>query len=277
MVPQIWGYSQNFLKNLKTIEGLYMDLEFIKCNYCGSESSKLFINGRDYSTSEKDDTEFILNTCEKCGLIYQNPRPTSLTIQKYYPDSYSPYNNKSKYLKLFNRISNNEKKCVLKFIRSGNLIDVGCASGYFLHEMQQTGQFNLTGVEFSSYASQRAREEHGLDVFTGNLEAANLQAGQYDVVTMWNVLEHVYDPVGTVNEVFRILRPGGFFIVRVPNPNSLAAKLFGRYWAGLDLPRHLFLFPKNVLKSIAQEVGFFNKRHLLLGIYVAFKHKILVQ
>jgi len=73
---------------------------------------------------------------------------------------------------------------------------------------------------------------------------------------MWNVLEHLYDPSATFQEVWQILESGGFLIIRIPNPESVAAKVFGKYWAGLDLPRHLFLFRRNLLINMAEKAGF---------------------
>jgi 2-polyprenyl-3-methyl-5-hydroxy-6-metoxy-1,4-benzoquinol methylase len=245
-----------------------MDLEFVKCNYCGSENSSSFVSGRDFASNEEDGTIFVLNTCNNCGLVYQNPRPHSSSIAKYYPDSYSPYNKKGYFVKIFDNVissSRKERRCLLNFLQTGNLLDIGCANGIFLNEMQKKGQFEVTGVEFSPIASQKARLDFGLNVITGDLLAANFQGGQFDVVTMWNVLEHVHDPMGTMKEVHRILKPGGFFIIRVPNPQSLAANIFGKFWAGFDLPRHLFIFHKNILVKMAQDAGFSIKRTYFWG------------
>ena len=122
--------------------------------------------------------------------------------------------------------------------------------------MKKLGNWELTGVELSPRASQKARDAYGVDVFTGDLLEANFQDNKYDLVTLWNVLEHVYDPSATLHEVWRILRSGGLMIIRIPNPESLAARVFGKYWAGLDLPRHLFLFRKNLLVKMAEKAGF---------------------
>ena len=246
-----------------------MGLEFVKCNNCGSDKSTIFISGHDYTTIENendnDNASFVFNTCELCGLIYQNPRPTSSSINRYYPESYSPYNKRGNYLRIFERIINYKKKCVLDYLQSGNLLDIGCAGGDFLHDMRTNSQFIVSGVEFSPFASQRARDEFGLNVFTGDLLEANYPDEYYDVVTVWNVLEHVFDPTSTIKEIHRILKPGGYLIVRVPNPDSFAAKVFGKYWAGLDFPRHLFLFPRNILINMAKDAGFSIKKTYFWG------------
>jgi len=232
-----------------------MDFEIVKCNNCGSDIANSFVIGHDYASIEHDETSFEFVECSKCGLIYQNPRPTSASIAKYYPESYSPHHKKGYFGKILRDFSY-EKKCVLDYLQSGKLLDVGCASGYFLNIMQKSSMLDVTGVELSPIASQKARDDFGVNVFTGDLLSVNFPDEQYDVVTMWNVLEHVYYPVDTICEVWRILKPGGYFVVRVPYPKSVAAKVFGKFWAGLDLPRHLFLFPKNVLIKMAEEAGF---------------------
>lgn len=232
-----------------------MDFEFVKCNNCGSDIAYSFVIGYDYASIEHDGTSFEFVECSNCGLIYQNPRPTSTNIAKYYPESYSPYNKKSYFGKILRGFSY-EKNCVLDYLQTGKLLDVGCASGYFLNIMQKSTMLDVTGVELSPIASQKARDEFGLNVITGDLLSVNFPDEQYDVVTMWNVLEHVYYPAQTICDVWRILKPGGYFIVRVPYSKSFAAKIFGKFWAGLDLPRHLFLFPKNVLIKMAEDAGF---------------------
>jgi 2-polyprenyl-3-methyl-5-hydroxy-6-metoxy-1,4-benzoquinol methylase len=245
-----------------------MNLEIVKCNYCGSENASIFVSGRDFASIEKDVTIFVLNRCNDCGLVYQNPRPHLSSIAKYYPESYSPYKKKGYFISVFDKVISSSWKeinCVSNYLQGGSLLDVGCANGIFLNEMQKNSHFEVTGVEFSPIASQIAIQDFGLNVITGDLLAANFQGEQFDIVTMWNVLEHVHDPMGTMNEVNRILKPGGFFIIRVPNPKSLAAKMFGKYWAGLDLPRHLFLFQKNVLIKMARDAGFSIKKTYFWG------------
>jgi SAM-dependent methyltransferase len=101
-----------------------------------------------------------------------------------------------------------------------------------------------------------ARQRFGLRVHQGTLEDAHLWPHTFDVVTMWDVLEHLYQPVQTLRHVRRLLRPDGILVVRVPNLDAWDARLFGRYWAGLDQPRHLFVPDTAAMSRLLHQAGF---------------------
>jgi 2-polyprenyl-3-methyl-5-hydroxy-6-metoxy-1,4-benzoquinol methylase len=93
-------------------------------------------------------------------------------------------------------------------------------------------------------------------VFTGEVSDAGYADGYFDVVTMWHVIEHVHDPKGTLAELHRIMKPGGLLVISTPNLWSWDARGFGRYWVGLDAPRHLYVFSPATLEHLLQQVGF---------------------
>jgi SAM-dependent methyltransferase len=111
------------------------------------------------------------------------------------------------------------------------------------------------GVELNGAVAQAAREQHQLEVFAGTLEEAGYPAKMFDVVTLWDVLEHLHDPAATLREIHRILKDDGILVVRVPNLASWNAHLFGRYWAGLDAPRHLYVFSPATLTRLQSQNG----------------------
>ena len=121
------------------------------------------------------------------------------------------------------------------------MLDVGCATGIFLDGMRSLG-WQAQGVEPSQVAADYAQQRFGLDVFQGRLEDAGFADASFDAVTLWDVLEHVHEPRQVLDEIARILRPGGVLVLSLPNPDSLEARLIGRFWLGWDLPRHLNLF-----------------------------------
>jgi 2-polyprenyl-3-methyl-5-hydroxy-6-metoxy-1,4-benzoquinol methylase len=136
-----------------------------------------------------------------------------------------------------------------------SLLDVGCATGTFLEYMQRREGFTVWGVELNAHAAAYARDRLGVPVYAGTLEEAKLPPGAFDVVTMWDVLEHVFDPLSTAREVRRVLKPGGVFICHVPVLDSLGAHVFGRYWSGYEIPRHTYVWSGTTIKRLMTEVG----------------------
>ena len=92
----------------------------------------------------------------------------------------------------------------------------------------------------------------------------------FDVVTLWNVFEHLLDPRESLREIHRILKGNGLLIMNTPNLDSFDAKLFGRYWIGFELPRHLYIFSENTLTRLLADTGFrMVKRRCLYGSHAA--------
>ena len=136
----------------------------------------------------------------------------------------------------------------------GRLLDVGCGNGVFLDVMRQLG-WEVTGVDPDGAAVTVARQKLGLQVFEGSLEEAGLPGGHFDAITMNHVIEHVPDPIGTLRECHRVLRPGGRLVVATPNISSLGRRLFDDAWVLWDPPRHLHLFSQSALRACAELAG----------------------
>jgi SAM-dependent methyltransferase len=137
----------------------------------------------------------------------------------------------------------------------GRLLDVGCATGLFLRAMRASGVWTVQGVEVDPQAASIARDRYHLDVYTGTLEQAALPGEAFDAITLWDVLEHLHDPAASLGELHRLLKPGGVLVVRVPNGASWDARLFGQYWAGLEPPRHLYVFTAVTLRQFIERAG----------------------
>ncbi len=128
----------------------------------------------------------------------------------------------------------------------GKLLDVGCSYGFFLEVARERG-WQVEGVEPSPVASRYARKDSGLEVFNGSLEAARFPAQSFDVVTIRHVLEHIPDAGATLDEAWRILKPGGLLLVAVPNLESLNYRLNGQHWWWIDPPTHWWYFNRRTL------------------------------
>lgn len=227
----------------------------VLCNYCGRDDAELVNQGPDLYLDRPGD--FRLVRCLNCGLIYQNPQLTPDELLAYYPfDAYERYDTapdddrpaERGLVRRYERIMHYRR-------RNGAILDVGCATGAFLDVMQRRG-WQVSGVELNPEAADHARRHRGLEVQTGSLEESHLAESIFDVVTMWDVFEHVPDPRRTLQEVKRVLKPGGLLAMSLPNPTSIEARLFGRAWAGWDRPRHLHLFTPAVLSQYLAEAGF---------------------
>jgi 2-polyprenyl-3-methyl-5-hydroxy-6-metoxy-1,4-benzoquinol methylase len=140
--------------------------------------------------------------------------------------------------------------------RSGRLLDVGCATGFFLAEA--ASHYEVQGVELSAWSAAWAREQLGLKVHTGTLHSAALADTVFDVVTLWDVIEHVPDPVPLLAEVARVLKPGGRMVLTTGDYGSAYAQrqgLHGQDWHLMTPPWHLTMFTRQSLARAAAAAG----------------------
>jgi len=236
-------------------------MEFTPCNLCGADDAAPYATLPDLLLGRLE-VQTQLVQCRRCQLVYQNPRPTLAEMGAHYPPEYESYaadpggEAGNPWLSRVMQYGLNKRaRYVTRHKRRGHLLDVGCAAGVFLRQMRASGHWQVTGVEVSEYPAQIARERYGLDVRLGTLEQAAFPTDTFDAITLWDVLEHLHDPVASLRELVRILKPDGILIVRVPNLRSWDAELFGESWAGLDAPRHLYLFTPDTVRAMLTAAG----------------------
>ena len=256
-------------------------METVVCDLCGADDAEEVFLLRDYLHNIEG--IFRLVRCRQCGLMYLNPRPTIEEMPRYYPDDYHAYRVIDGTLSFITRLDYRYgiiKRCraVIAYsgLKSGRILDVGCATGSFLDAMRRYG-WECYGVEINSRAANYAREHLGLNVFAGTLIDAHYPDSFFDVVTLWNVLEHLHHPQATLYEISRIIRKNGLLVISLPNPDCVEAKIFGRYWAGLDAPRHLYIYSKHTLQKALALAGFtvkkivsFSGRYQVLALSIGF-------
>jgi 2-polyprenyl-3-methyl-5-hydroxy-6-metoxy-1,4-benzoquinol methylase len=138
----------------------------------------------------------------------------------------------------------------------GTILEIGCSYGFFLGAARQQG-WKVAGVELGEYAAKYAREELHLPVRTGTLfDLPQDYDGSFDAVVAWHVLEHEPDPGRLLAQARRLLRPGGIVGLRVPNMESLVARLAGPHWQWLSPPEHIYLFSVRTLTRLLTKLGF---------------------
>lgn len=223
------------------------------CAHPTSESEVLF-PASDYISGE----QFQIACCRQCGQTVTVPVPAD--IGKYYPIGYYGDAGGRRFpapIEWLQQKLYASRACrVLRLLDRPNprVLDIGCGRGLLLREFQRRG-CEVQGTEFSDDACRFAREVLKIPVQVGLIHDLKLPDHSFDVVIMWHVLEHVSDPRPTLAEVSRILRPGGIFLVGVPNFGGPEAKLTGAGWFHLDVPRHLSHHSRAELEKTLQAAG----------------------
>jgi SAM-dependent methyltransferase len=131
----------------------------------------------------------------------------------------------------------------------GSVLDVGCGRGIMLEHLRSLG-YEAHGVELNETAAWHARHRLGLDVRTGGFQIRPDESELFQAIVFWHTLEHFPDPAETLAQARRLLRPGGFLALALPNFESLQARLFGRHWFHLDVPRHYYHFGPRSLQVL---------------------------
>ena len=144
---------------------------------------------------------------------------------------------------------------IIPYRGEGRLLEIGCATGEALELFGQKG-WTPYGVEMDREAARYASEARGLKVTGGTLGQARFSDSFFDVVYFSHAFEHLPNPMETLREVHRILKPAGRVIVKLPNAASLERAFFRRYWLHWDVPRHYYHFTQDLLKRALKETGF---------------------
>lgn len=145
-------------------------------------------------------------------------------------------------------------KAIEQMKDSGALLDLGCSSGAFLNLLDKE-RWSLYGIEMSEESAKAAETNTGARVFVGEVLDARFPPASFDVITCFDVLEHLYEPRRVMAKIAEWLKPGGIFYVLVPNVDSAEGRVFGSYWHGLELPRHLFHYSPASLRFLAGSAG----------------------
>ena len=255
-------------------------MKTISCEVCGSSQHQFLFEGRDRVFGIPG--TFRVVKCRECGTLFINPQPEGESLAAYYPKpyyethqshyleyswlrkkvleeyfGYGDHTNSSGALRLLRKMVffpfKIRYRFSIPFAERGRLLDIGCGNGTELYRLKAMG-WETYGVEIDEEAVMSARSK-GMEVFMGNLLAANYPDQFFHVVRMSFVLEHLPNPREVLQEIKRILSPGGRIYISVQNARSLHYWLFGGRWFSLDVPRHLFSFTPKTLGQLLSSLG----------------------
>jgi 2-polyprenyl-3-methyl-5-hydroxy-6-metoxy-1,4-benzoquinol methylase len=195
-----------------------------------------------------------LRRCESCSGVWLESPPKPEEMGRHYTEDY----HKAIVIAGEGAATSRWKdqvKLISNYKPGGAILDIGCSSGGFLSTMKGSA-WELYGIEMEESTAERARATTGARVFVGDAVEAPFARGSFDVITCFDVLEHVYSPRQFLTKVLQWLKPGGIFYAMMPNIDSWEAQLFGSHWFGLELPRHLTHFSPRSLRYLMSELGF---------------------
>jgi len=235
------------------------DMNINQCINCSGSNFSFVYAAKD--RFHKLPGKFEIVRCQECGIYYTNPQLPENAIEEYYPENYICFvptiDEESNSLKRFDQLvamSKRRKQIEKRIVGNvGKILDVGCATGIFLNEMKNHG-WDCYGVEPNEKAALYAREKLDVPINNGTLDDSQFPDNYFDVITLWDVLEHVREPNVTLAECYRIIKPGGLIFLSLPNSNSVERHIFNQYWLGWDVPRHYRTYDnKNITEYLRKQ------------------------
>ncbi|MBI5625440.1 MAG: class I SAM-dependent methyltransferase [Elusimicrobia bacterium] len=221
-----------------------------RCPGCGSDVAAKAFNAVEPG--------FEVLTCRLCGMGRTIPPVLPEQLGRWYPDTYYGKEN-VRFNALFERLTRlfrmRRARAIAARAKPGPVLDVGCGRGFILSCLRDMG-FQPHGIELSDTAAWHARNTLKLDVETCDFLSSPHRVGIYDAVILWHSLEHMPRPAEAVTRARELLKHGGLLAVAVPNVESLQARLFGRRWFHLDVPRHYYHFGAKSLAAMLERSGF---------------------
>jgi len=194
--------------------------------------------------------------CKRCELCFVYPIPSVEKQKKYYDEHYQNGRYKTYQNAHELRMKLNEKRFeeIRKYNPEGNHLDIGCATGIFLDVAHKNG-LTVYGTELSKEAVTNAKKHHK-NIFNGIVEQANYPSEFFELVTIYDLIEHVLDPDQTFREVNRIMKKNGLVVITTPDLKSWHAKILGRHFYQIDPFQHLFYFSPKSIRKIMEKNGF---------------------
>lgn len=223
----------------------------MNCTICQSNQAKFKFDFTD---------KLKIFSCSFCGVEFLNPQLSDEEITELYSETYykawgiegAKENESSRQMKIDTFLL--RLQLIQKYITAGKILDVGCATGYFL-EAAKTLNYQTYGVELSEYSSSIAKTKFGKEnIFNGKLEACTFEKGMFDAITMFDLIEHVRSPEQTLKDASALLSDQGIILITTPHNKSFSNKIMGKKWTHYK-KEHFFYFDLKSLNFIAQKAN----------------------
>ncbi|WP_330202760.1 class I SAM-dependent methyltransferase [Cyanobacterium sp. Dongsha4] len=246
-------------------------IELKNCPLCGSSEKRLLFKAHDLLMGQGG--EFGVEQCIKCDFRFTNPRPPAENIFDYYTRDYHCYRddnistNKIIESSTSEKIQSNDSVkygfyggfwgsrgwAIPNLNKGATVLELGCGSGGFIRECISRG-WNTIGTDLNRDL-QSTIFNMGAKFIETNLPSINLPDNHLDAVFAWQVLEHLYQPIETLEEIKRVLKPQGIFAFSVPNSDCWQFHLFKNKWAGLQVPTHVSHFSEKSIRQVVEKSG----------------------
>ncbi len=240
------------MKTFSIQPSLEEKLDLIRCPVCGGEIFSDYWECNGY--------RFVV--CHGCKLLLQNPQPQFEFLDTRYDQEYFLYEKENDDIFFELMLKGLEDIDFFKTVdvskAEKSFLDIGCATGLLVEHMQNLG-WNSEGVEICLPAVEYGCRKRNINIINGTLEQAAFKDQTFDVVHCSHLIEHLNNPASFLEEVGRILKPGGVFICTTPNVSGLQARIFGSKWRSA-IADHMFLFSLKTLKSMMENKGFLIKK-----------------
>lgn len=219
----------------------------MNCIYCNSSDSTQVIK-----LSDTFNEQHYFDLCHKCGIYYLNPQPTVSQLSRAYDESYYGAGDK-KFNPTVERILDwfrkSKAQSLAKEISSGGrVLDIGCGNGNFLTFLGQSRNYELYGIEPEGKSAERAALNSEINLHKGYLSPDLYNNNYFDLITLIHVFEHLPNPKEVLETITKIAKDDATLIIEIPNINSWQSIVYKGMWLHLDPPRHLNMFPPEVLK-----------------------------
>jgi len=229
------------------------------CLVCNSTEFKHELNVVDHPISKES---FDLSECSKCGFTFTNSAPVQSEIAKYYQsENYISHSDTKTGLvnKVYYRVRKimlSRKHRLIKNLTAGKeILDIGCGTAHFLGYMKEK-QYSTLGIEVDKKAREYGKSKFQIDILPTEKFVDGSINKKFSTITMWHVLEHIYDPREYLSLIKDLMNPDSYLIVALPNKNCFDAQYYKSYWAGYDVPRHLWHFSPETFERFAQSMNF---------------------
>jgi 2-polyprenyl-3-methyl-5-hydroxy-6-metoxy-1,4-benzoquinol methylase len=221
-------------------------METIECIFCPGEKTTIY----------REENGYVAVRCSRCGLVFVNPRPTIEEMKQLYEGQETKIN-------LLDHLQKRDLKCgqakeslrwIGRYCRTGKLLEIGSAAGYFLWEAKKAG-FDVTGVDLTHQFVEFSNRVLNVPAFEGTLRDAPLEKGSFEIIYMRNVLSHLAHPIEEFTFLGSLLKPGGYLVLETGN----VAELDPTVPSELELPDHLFHFSAQTIRMLFEKTGFLVK------------------